>query len=177
MTLYYWEYIEISQWNVCWNQREKRKNELVFSESLRFVPLHLTRYLELRKSCWELCDSQRLWKSWFSEVCAGVWVVFSKLVLVYEDTTCRFEKVTCCLCNFVGHFSDFFPWNFENLRRNLEIVGRKWRKMPKVWNGWAENVKTEKGKVCIDFLEWRKILRFSLFGINISPSWFRFVWH
>ena len=161
---------EISKWNVCWRQREKRRNEFVFSKTLRFVSLHLTWYLEQRESCWELCDSQRLWKSWFSEVFTGLWDVFSKLVLVYEETT-------CCLCNFVGHFSDFFPWNFvffpwdfENLRRNLEIVGRKWRKMPKVWNGWAENVKTEKGKVCFDFLEWRKILRFSPFGINISPS-------
>ena len=25
--------------------------------------LHLTRLFELRKSCWELCDSQRVWKS------------------------------------------------------------------------------------------------------------------
>lgn len=164
--------------------RKKRKNDLVFSKTLRFVPLHLTRYLEQRESCWELCDSQRLWKSWFSEVFTGLWVVFSKLVLVYEETTCRFEKVTCCLCNFVGHFSDFFPWNFysfprnfENLRRNFEIVGRNCRKMPKVWNERAEKDKKEKGEVCFDFLERRKILLFSPFGINISPLWFRFVWH
>ena len=26
------------------------------------TPLHLTRLFELRKSCWELCDSQRVWK-------------------------------------------------------------------------------------------------------------------
>ena len=157
--------------------RKKRKNDLVFSKTLRFVPLHLTRYLEQRESCWELCDSQRLWKSWFSEVFTALLVVFSKLLLVCEETT-------CCLCNFVGHFSVFFPWNFyffpwdfENLRRNLEIVGQNCRKKPKVWNERAENVKTEKGKVCFDFLEWRKILRFSPFGINISPLWFRFVWH
>ena len=143
--------------------RKKRENDLVFSKTLRFVSLHLTRYLELRESCWELCDSQRLWKSWFSEVFTRFWGVFSKQVLVYEETT-------CCLRNFVGYFSDFFPWNFENVRRNFENVRRNCRKMPKVWNGWAENVKTEKGKVCIDFLEWRKILRFSPFGINISPS-------
>ena len=177
MTLYYWEYIEISKWNVCWRQREKRRNELVFSKTLRFVFFHLTRYLELRKSCWEIRDSQRLWKSQISVVFALLSVVFSKLALVYEETT-------GCLCNFVGHFSDFFPWDFcsfpwdfENVRRNLEIVGRNCRKMPKVWNERAEKDKTEKGKVCIDFLEWRKILRFSPFGINISPSWFRFVWH
>lgn len=177
MALYYWEYIEISQWNVCWREREKRRNEFVFSKTLRFVPLHLTRYLELRESYWELCDSQRLWKSRFLEVFAGFWGVFSKLALVYEETT-------GCLCNFVGYFSDFFPWNsvffpwdFENLRRNLEIVGRNSRKMPKVWKERAEKDKTETGKVCFDFLEWRKILRFSPFGINISPSWFRFVWH
>ena len=170
MTLYYWEYIEISQWNVCWREREKRRIEFVFSKTLRFVPLHLTWYLELRESCWELCDSQRLWESWFSEVFAGVWVVFSKLVLVYEETTCRFEKVTCCLCYFVGHFSDFFPWNFYSFPWNFENLRRNCRKMPKVWNGWAEKDKTEKGKVCFDFLEWRKILRFLPFGINISPS-------
>ena len=152
--------------------RKKRKNDLVFSKTLRFVPLHLTRYLELRKSCWELCDSQRLWKSWFSEVFTGLWGVFSKLVLVYEETTCRFEQVTCCLCNFVGHFSDFFPWNFENVRWNFENVRRNWRKMPKVWNERAEKDKTEKEEVCFDFLERRKNLRFLPFGINISSSWF-----
>ncbi len=37
---------------------DTEKNELVFSKSLRFVPLHLTRLFELRKSCWEICDSQ-----------------------------------------------------------------------------------------------------------------------
>ena len=157
--------------------RKKRKNDLVFSKTLRFVPLHLTRYLEQRESCWELCDSQRLWKSWFSEVFTGLWGVFSKLVLVYEETTCRFEKVTCCLCNFVGHFSDFFPWNFYSFPWNFENLRRNCRKMPKVWNERAEKDKTEKGKVCFDFLEWRKILRFLPFGINISLSWFRFVWH
>ena len=31
--------------------KEKRKNDFVFSKTLRFVPLHLTRYLELRESC------------------------------------------------------------------------------------------------------------------------------
>lgn len=148
--------------------KREAENELVFSKSLRFVPLHLTRYLELRESCWELCDSQRLWKSQFSKVFTGLWVVFSKLVLVFEETTCRFEKVTCCLCNFVGHFSDFFPWNFENVRWN-------WRKMPKVWNEWAEKDKTEKGEACFDFLERRKSLQFSPFCINISPLRFFFV--
>jgi len=39
------------QMNRLLKSKKKRKNELVFSESLRFVPLHLTRYLELRKSC------------------------------------------------------------------------------------------------------------------------------
>ena len=109
-------------------QREA-KNELVFSKSLRFVPLHLTWLFELRKSCWEICDSQQLWKSQFSEVFTGLRVVFSKLVLVFEEMTCRLEKVTWCLCNFVGHFSDFFPWNFENVRQNWENI---WQNRGKV---------------------------------------------
>ena len=104
-------------------QREA-KNELVFSKSLRFAPFHLTRLFELRKSCWELCDSQRPWKSQFSEFFTGLWVVFSKLVLIFEEMTCSLEKVTCCLSNFVGHFSDFFPWNFENVRRNFISDGQ-----------------------------------------------------
>jgi len=73
------------------------------------------------------------------EVFAGFWVVFSKLALVFEETTGRFKKVTARLCDFVGSFSNsfpwnfiFFPWNFENVRRNLENVGRNCRKMPKV---------------------------------------------
>ena len=54
------------------------------------------------------------------------WVVgcFSKLVLVYEETT-------CCLRNFVGYFSDFFPWNFENVRRNIELLDEIVGKCPK----------------------------------------------
>ena len=59
--------------------------------------------------------------------------------VVSSQTSTSFEKVTCCLCNFVGHFSDFFPWNFENVRRNFENVRRNFenvrrncRKMPYV---------------------------------------------
>ena len=52
----------------------------------------------------------------------GIWVVFSKLALVFEETTGRLEKVTCCLCNFVGRFSDFFPWDFYFFPWNFENV-------------------------------------------------------
>ena len=37
----------------------------IFSHSLSF---HLTPKFELRKSCWEICDSQRVWKSQVSDV-------------------------------------------------------------------------------------------------------------
>ncbi len=38
--------------------KREAENESVFNGSLHFAPLHLTRLFELRKSCWELCDSQ-----------------------------------------------------------------------------------------------------------------------
>ena len=31
--------------------KREAENESVFSESLHFVPLHLTRFLEMRESC------------------------------------------------------------------------------------------------------------------------------
>ena len=63
-------------------------------------------------------------------VFALLWDVFSKLALVCEETTCRFEKVTARLRDFVGSFSNFFPWdfvffpwNFANFVRNRNFVG------------------------------------------------------
>ena len=102
-------------------QREA-KNELVFSKSLRFVPLHLTRLFELRKSCWEICDSQRVWKSQFSDD-----FVRNSLVFAKQHVVC--DKTTRCSRNFKGLFSDyvrrnlfFFPRDFENVRRNFVSV-------------------------------------------------------
>ena len=139
---------------------------------LQIIVFHLTRLFELRKSCWEICDSQRVWKSQFSNV-----LVRNSLVLAKQPV--GFDKTTRCSSDFVGHFSDyvprnlfFFPRDFENVRRNFENVRRNWRKKPKVWNERTEKDKMEKEEVCFDFLERRKNLRFLPFGINISPSWF-----
>ena len=32
----------------------------LFKRTFQITPFHLTRLFELRKSCWELCDSQRV---------------------------------------------------------------------------------------------------------------------
>ena len=96
----------------------------MFSKSLRFAPFHLTRLFELRKSCWELCDSQRVWKSQFSDG-----FVRNSLVFAKQHVVC--DKTTRCSCNFKGLFSDyvprnlfFFPRNFEYVRRNYISDGQ-----------------------------------------------------
>ena len=128
MTLYYWEYIEISQWNVCWREREKRRNEFVFSKTLRFVPLHLTWYLELRESCWELCDSQRLWESWFSEVFAGVWVVFFETTACLWGNDVSLWKSDVLFVQFCRTFFRFLPLEFLFLPLGF------WKSPTKSWN-------------------------------------------
>ena len=115
------------------------------------VSLYLTRLFELRKSCWEICDSQSVWKSQFSDGFAR-----NSLVLAKQPVVC--DETTRCSCDFKGHFSKnfprnlfFFPWNFENVRWNFENVRRNWRKMPKVWNERAEKTKRKRKKCVLIF--------------------------
>ena len=89
---------------------------------LQNIPFHLTRLFELRKSCWELCDSQRVWKSQVSDD-----LVRNSLVFAKQHVIC--DKTTRCSCNFKGLFSDyvprnlfFFPRDFEYVRRNFIYV-------------------------------------------------------
>ena len=91
---------------------------------LQSIPFHLTRLFELRKSYWELCDSQRVWKSQVSGVFARNSVVTAK-----QHVIC--DKTTRCSCNFKGLFSDyvprnlfFFPRDFEYVRRNFISDGQ-----------------------------------------------------
>ena len=100
-------------------------------KSLRIIPSHLTPKFELRKSCWEICDSQRVWKSQFSDV-----FVRNSLVFAKQHVVC--DKTTWCSWDFKGLFSDyvprnlyffprnlfFFPRDFENVRRNSISEGR-----------------------------------------------------
>ena len=90
----------------------------LFKRTFQITPFHLTRLFELRKSCWELCDSQRVWKSQFSDVFVRVFLVFAK-----QHVVC--DKTTRCSWDFKGLFSYyvprnlfFFPRDFENVRRN-----------------------------------------------------------
>ena len=147
---------------------------LEFAICLHFLPLHLTRKSELRKSCWEIRDSQRLWKSQISVVFALLWGVFSKLALVCEETTCSFEKVTCGLCNFVGHFSDFFPRNFVFFPRNFANIGRNWKLVGQNQCVFSfspffvqERGEGERDKHAFIFLEWRKMSSFLALWFNI----------
>ena len=91
---------------------------------LQSIPFHLTRLFELRKSCWGLCDSQRVWKSQVSDD-----FVRNSLVFAKQHVVC--DKTTRCSCNFKGLFSDyvprnlfFFPRDFENVRRNFISDGQ-----------------------------------------------------
>lgn len=56
-------------------------------------------------------------------VFALLWDVFSKLALVFEETTGRLEKVTARLRDFVGSFSNSFPWNFFSSLGILQTSG------------------------------------------------------
>ena len=91
---------------------------------LQIIVFHLTRLFELRKSCWEICDSQRVWKSQFSDA-----FVRNSLVFAKQPVVC--DKTPRCSRNFKGLFSDyvrrnlfFFPRDFENVRRNFIFVGQ-----------------------------------------------------
>ena len=95
---------------------------------LQIIIFHLTRLFELRKSCWEICDSQRVWKSQFSDD-----FVRNSLVFAKQHVVC--DKTTRCSRNFKGLFSDyirrnlfFFPRDFENVRRNFVSVRQIRRK-------------------------------------------------
>ena len=97
---------------------------MTWSIFLHSLPFHLTPKFELRKSCWEICDSQRVWKSQFSDD-----FVRNSLVFAKQHVVC--DKTTRCSCNFKGHFSDyvrrnlfFFPRDFENVRRNFVSDGQ-----------------------------------------------------
>ena len=96
----------------------------LFKRTFQITPFHLTRLFELRKSYWEICDSQRVWKSQFSDV-----FVRNSLVFAKQHVVC--DKTTRCSWDFKELFSDyvprnlfFFPWNFENVRRNFISDGR-----------------------------------------------------
>ena len=101
---------------------EYRYNRAMIKRSLQIASFHLTRLFELRKSCWEIRDSQRVWKSQVSDD-----FVSNPFVLAKQSIGC--DKTTRCSRYFKGHFSDyvprnlfFFPWNFENVRRNFISV-------------------------------------------------------
>ena len=108
---------------------------------------HLTRLFELRKSYWELCDSQRVWKSQFSDVFVRNSLVFAKQHVV-------FDKTTRCSWDFKGLFSDyvprnlfFFPRDFENVRRNFISDGRNRGKLQEIRGKIGENQeKVEKNR-------------------------------
>ena len=107
---------------------EYHYNIAMIKRYLQIASFHLTRLFELRKSCWELRDSQRVWKSQFSDV-------FVRISLVSEKQHVVCDKTTRCSRNFKGHFSDyvprnlfFFPWNFISDGRNrgkLRIIREK----------------------------------------------------
>ena len=116
---------------------EYHYNRAMIKRTLQIASFHLTRLFELRKSCWELCDSQSVWKSQFSDV-----FVRNPLVLAKQHVVC--DKTTRCSCDFKGHFSDyvprnlfFFPRNFENVRRNQEKIRQNLRRIgenqEKIW--------------------------------------------
>ena len=103
---------------------EYHYNIAMIKRYLQIASFHLTRLFELRKSCWELCDSQRVWKSQFSDV-----FVRNSLVFAKQHVVC--DKTTRCSCNFKGLFSDyvprnlfFFPRDFEYVRRNFISDGQ-----------------------------------------------------
>ena len=106
----------LSQTKEEWHFPTTKQN--LFKRTFQITPFHLTRLFELRKSCWEICDSQSVWKSRFSDV-----FVRNSLVFAKQHVVC--DKTTRCSWDFKGLFSDyvprnlfFFPWNFENVRQN-----------------------------------------------------------
>ena len=110
---------------------EYHYNIVMIKISLQTTPFHLTLLFELRKSCWEIRDSQRVWKSQVSGSFAR-----NSLVLAKQSVGC--DKTTRCSRNFKGHFSDFFrrnlfffPWNFENVRGKFKNIGENQRKVMK----------------------------------------------
>ena len=103
---------------------EYHYNIVMIKISLQTTPFHLTRLFELRKSCWEIRDSQRVLKSQVSGSFAR-----NSLVLAKQSVGC--DKTTRCSRNFKEHFSDyvprnlfFFPRNFEYVRRNFISDGQ-----------------------------------------------------
>ena len=110
----------------------------------QIVHFHLTRLFDLRKSCWELCNSQSVWKS-------QVLDVFARNLIILAKQAVGFDKTTRYSSDFVGHFSNsfprnlfsfprdffFFPRNFENVRRNQEKIRQNLRKVgenqEKIW--------------------------------------------
>ena len=49
------------------NPSHTASRQTCIKRPLHIVPFHLTRLFELKKSYWEICDSQRVWKSQISE--------------------------------------------------------------------------------------------------------------
>ena len=100
------------------------------------TPFHLTRLFELRKSCWELCDSQRVWKSQIIECFSG------KIGRFFSETHFCDEKMEN-LRDFVRYSPNsfprnffffprnffFFPRDFENVRENQGKIGEKLGKL------------------------------------------------
>ena len=110
---------------------EYHYNRAMIKRSLQIASFHLTRLFELRKSCWEIRDSQRVWKPQVLDV-----FLRNSLVLAKQSVGC--DKTTRCSRSFKGHFSDFFrrnlfffPWNFENVRGKFKNIGENQRKVMK----------------------------------------------
>ena len=118
---------------------EYHYNIAMIKRYLQIASFHLTRLFELRKSCWELRDSQRVWKSQFSDV-------FVRISLVSEKQHVVCDKTTRCSRNFKGLFSDyvrrnlfFFPRYFENVRRNFIFVGQNRGNLREIRGKFGEN--------------------------------------
>ena len=82
---------------------------LVFAICLHFLSLHLTRKSELRKSCWEIRDSQRFWKSQISVVFALLWDVFFETCACFRRNDVSFWKSNGSFAWFCRKFFKFLP--------------------------------------------------------------------
>ena len=118
---------------------EYHYNRAMIKRTLQIAYFHLTRLFELRKSCWEIRDSQRVWKSQVSDV-------FERTSVVLAKQPVSFDKTTWCSRNFKGLFSDyvprnlfFFPRDFENVRRNFISDGRNRGKLWEIRGKIGEN--------------------------------------
>ena len=144
------------------------------------VPIHLTRLFELKKSHWEICNSQRVWKSQISEYFRDksdyflqkqifvskkrhIFVLLSDVFPIPSHAISFPSLGISKTSDRIGKTSDKIRERSEKIKKKSESTEENFRSFPK------RNGKREKNNRCF-FLECPKIWTKMACRFNTKPA-------